>query len=186
MRTREFGRLNGSGARAERHQQAVTRKFTCPGQARMYRSGPRVRLVIGRYEPINADMRVELSGGQRGVAEHLLNAAQVGAAFQQVRGSRVAQPVGSGVGHRSGRGDASVHHPADSARVDPAAAGTDAAAATAGRPCPCQLRTARTAGSPTGTTRSLLRLPRTLTVRRPVSRSPTSSPHSSLTRIPVA
>jgi hypothetical protein len=39
---------------------------------------------------------------------------------------------------------------------------------------------------PTGTVRSLLPLPSTRIVRRPRSSAPVSSPHSSLTRIPVA
>ena len=39
------------------------------------------------------DVRVELGRAEVGVAEHLLHAAQVGAAFEQVRGERVPQQV---------------------------------------------------------------------------------------------
>ena len=40
-----------------------------------------------------ADVRVELRGAEIGVAEHLLDAAEIGAAFEQMRGERVAQEV---------------------------------------------------------------------------------------------
>ena len=76
-------------------------------------------------------------------------------------------------GRRGRRGRALAARPGDASEHWPAA----------GDPV---LRTARSAGMPTGTVRSLLPLPSTRTVRRPSSRSPTSSPHSSLTRMPVA
>ena len=41
-----------------------------------------------------ADVRVELGGGEVGVAEHLLDAAEIGASFEQVSGERVAEQVG--------------------------------------------------------------------------------------------
>src|SRR5438552_19130166 len=40
-----------------------------------------------------ADMRVKLGRGEVGVAEHLLNAAQVGAAFEEVGRKRVPEQV---------------------------------------------------------------------------------------------
>ena len=65
-------------------------------------------------------------------------------------------------------------------------AGPLAAVAITGRPACSHRLTARTAGMPTGTVRSFPPLPNTRTVRRPRSSAPRSSPHSSLTRIPVA
>src|SRR5690349_82885 len=40
-----------------------------------------------------ADMRVELGRRQVGVAQHLLHAAQIGAALEQMRGERVSEQV---------------------------------------------------------------------------------------------
>ena len=54
----------------------------------------RVRLEVGLAPPPVGDVRVELGRAQVGVAQHLLHAAQVGAALEQVRGERVAEQVG--------------------------------------------------------------------------------------------
>lgn len=43
------------------------------------RSGPRMGLPVGAGEAVDGDMGVDLGTGQRGVAEQLLHAAQVGA-----------------------------------------------------------------------------------------------------------
>ena len=54
----------------------------------------RVRLEVGLAPPPVGDVGVELGRRQVGVAEHLLDAAEVGAAFEQVRRERVAEQVG--------------------------------------------------------------------------------------------
>jgi hypothetical protein len=53
--------------------------------------------VVGRH------VRVDLGGRHVGVAEHLLHAAQVGAALQQVRGEAVPERVQADLaGHAGG------------------------------------------------------------------------------------
>ena len=47
----------------------------------------------GFAEPFGGDMRVNLRGGDVGVAEHRLDAAQIGSMFDQMRGEGVAQDV---------------------------------------------------------------------------------------------
>ena len=54
-------------------------------------------LVDGVPKSRTHHMSVDLGGGNVGVAEHRLNAAQVGAAFQQVGRGRVAEAVRAGV-----------------------------------------------------------------------------------------
>ena len=54
----------------------------------------RVRLEVGLATAPVGDVGVELGRRQIGVAEHLLDAAEVGAALEQVGGERVAQQVG--------------------------------------------------------------------------------------------
>ena len=54
---------------------------------------PRVGVEVDVLEPLGGQMRVELGRGDVGVAEHLLQGAQVAAARQQVRRERVAQRV---------------------------------------------------------------------------------------------
>src|ERR1700752_824009 len=90
-----------------------------------------MRLVVDRYQPIDADMGVELGSRQRGMAEYLLDAAQVSTALKQVGGRRVAQAVRPGVRYRADRGDPVVNDAADSSRVD--AAGPGAEEKSAGR-----------------------------------------------------
>ena len=53
-------------------------------------SGAGVGLVVHRTQPCDGDVRVELRGGQAGVAQQLLHDAQVGAAFEQMRCGAVA------------------------------------------------------------------------------------------------
>src|SRR3954452_22288473 len=51
------------------------------------------------------DASVDLGGRDRGVAEQLLDRAQVGAAFEQVRGEAVAQGVRRHAGSQGGLAD---------------------------------------------------------------------------------
>src|SRR4051794_3427078 len=52
-----------------------------------------VRLEVHVLQPVGRQVRVELCGGDVGVTEHLLQAAQVAAAREEVRGERVPQRV---------------------------------------------------------------------------------------------
>jgi hypothetical protein len=54
------------------------------------------------------------------VAQHLLDAAQVGAPFEQVGGGGVPEPVRAGIGGHPGRPQPLVHHPPRGARVEAA------------------------------------------------------------------
>jgi hypothetical protein len=61
-------------------------------------SSPRMGLVIDGDQPVDADVGIDLRRCQRGVPEQLLHAPEVSAAFQEVGGGCVAQPVRPGVG----------------------------------------------------------------------------------------
>ena len=61
-------------------------------------SGSGVRLLIRCPQPLDADMRVDLGRRERSVTEQLLDAPEVRAALEQVRGGRVPQPVRAQVG----------------------------------------------------------------------------------------
>src|SRR6476469_4663318 len=53
----------------------------------------RVRVKVGLASPLVGDVKVHLGGRQIGVAEHLLDAAQVGAALEQRGGKRVPEEM---------------------------------------------------------------------------------------------
>src|SRR4051794_25800769 len=72
-------------------------------------SGSGVRALIARPQPLDGDMRVDLRGRERSVAEELLNASQVSSAFQQVRRGAVSQAVWAQVGSSRYAGKATVH-----------------------------------------------------------------------------
>ena len=55
--------------------------------------GARVVLVVHPPQALFGDVGVDLGGGDRGVAQHLLQAPQVGPALEQVRRKRVPQHV---------------------------------------------------------------------------------------------
>src|SRR3954449_5463485 len=54
---------------------------------------PRMRLEVGRLELLPREVRVELRGREVGMAEHLLDRAQVTAAREQVRRKAVPESV---------------------------------------------------------------------------------------------
>jgi hypothetical protein len=56
-------------------------------------AGLGVGVVVGTHEFVDAQVGVALGGGQTGMAQQFLDAAQVGAGFQQVGGEAVAQHV---------------------------------------------------------------------------------------------
>jgi hypothetical protein len=70
-------------------------------------------------------MGVDLGARQRGVAQEFLHAPQIGTALQQMRGSRMPQTVGPGVGHSRYRGEPGVDNPPRGSRVKTPAAGAD-------------------------------------------------------------
>ncbi len=53
--------------------------------------------VVGFAQALPGDMGVDLGGGERGMAEQGLHAAQVGAGVQEMGGKGVAQFVGGDV-----------------------------------------------------------------------------------------
>src|SRR5438132_13157279 len=55
--------------------------------------GTRVRAVIDPAEPLAVDWAVDLRRREGAVPEQLLDRPQVGAAFEEVRGERVPEPV---------------------------------------------------------------------------------------------
>src|SRR5438552_17555027 len=56
-------------------------------------SGPRVGLLIHRQQLIVVEVGVLLRGGQRGVAEELLDGSEICAGVEKVSGERVSQGV---------------------------------------------------------------------------------------------
>ena len=130
-----------------------------------------MRAVVDPAQALAVDVAVDLRRRERAVAEQLLDHAQVGAALEQVRRERVAQPV--------------------RVRADRAAACSCRAAARARRGRARPRRRARAAGarrggssasqyaasSPSGTTRSLSPLPCTRTCSCSKSTSARSRPH---------
>src|SRR5207247_2776014 len=61
--------------------------------ATSFRSGPGVGLVVQLLQALDRRMSIHLCRAQRGVAQQLLNGAQVGSGVEQVRGERVPQRV---------------------------------------------------------------------------------------------
>jgi hypothetical protein len=67
----------------------------------------RVGAGVDVLEGADADVGVDLGGVEPGVAEHGLNVADVGSAFEHVGGAAVAEEVA-----RAGFGDAGLPHEA--------------------------------------------------------------------------
>src|ERR1700733_13410678 len=59
-------------------------------------SGPGMRLPVDGAQPLLADVRVHLRGGQAGVAEELLDDPQIGTPVEEMGGVGVPQGVGVG------------------------------------------------------------------------------------------
>ncbi len=78
------------------------------------RLAPRVGVVVHLLEPGLRDVGVDLRGREALVAEQFLDHAQVGAAFEEVRGVGVAKGVGVDVAPR----DAVVENAAHVARAE--------------------------------------------------------------------
>src|SRR6187551_1001639 len=76
-------------------------------------SGTRMGRSVSLPQASGVDTSVDLSGGDRGVAEQLLDRAQVGTAFQQMGGKTVAQRV-----RRDAGGECRLAHPEGQAAGD--------------------------------------------------------------------
>ena len=68
-----------------------------------------MRAVVDPPQALGVHVAVDLRRRERGVAEELLDGAEIGSALEQVGGKRVPQPVGV------------ANEPADGARVESAA-----------------------------------------------------------------
>ena len=76
-----------------------------------------MRLTVGRTQTFDADVRVELRGRQRRVAEEFLDHTEIGAAFEEVGRGGMSETVWSH--RRSARGlDGSVHDAASHALIE--------------------------------------------------------------------
>ncbi len=60
-------------------------------------SGARMGLAVGFLEALDGDVGVDLGGGDAGVAEEFLDAAEIGAGVEHVSGEGVAELVGADV-----------------------------------------------------------------------------------------
>src|SRR5262249_41943514 len=98
-------------------------------------SSSRVRAVIGVHQTAQVDVRVPLRRRRAGVAEQLLDGAQVGAGPEQVGREGVPKRVRGRARRRASGGDVARHQPVDAAwRETPA--GAIAEHGTAGHPEP--------------------------------------------------
>lgn len=57
-----------------------------------------VRLLVGLRQPFATEVSVDLGGGQMFVSQQFLNFSEVGPAIEHVRGVRMSQRVGTGLG----------------------------------------------------------------------------------------
>ena len=63
--------------------------------------------VVGFFEPFDGDVGVNLRGGEVGVTEEFLDAAEIGAAIEEMRGVTVAEFMRSDRGIEAGAGEIS-------------------------------------------------------------------------------
>ena len=148
-------------------------RFGVPSRASCADRRARMTAVVHAPQPARVDVAVDLGRRERGVPEQLLDRAQVGAAFEQVRGVRVAEPVG--IAHQAAQ-DVRCRAPARGRRGT--ACRWRRARGKAARRGD-SVATAYAARSPSGTMRSLPPLPSTCTAScsksTSASRSPTTS-----------
>src|SRR6266850_3462313 len=81
-------------------------------------SGTRVGLAIGLQETLGGDVGVALRGGEGGVAEQLLDGAQVRPGVEEVRGEGMTQGVGRNFPLDGAGPDVPVHDPPHAPRVE--------------------------------------------------------------------
>ena len=166
--------------------------------ARASLSGPRVGPAVDVPDPLPGQMRVQLRRGDTRMPEQLLDDAQVGPTFEQMRRERVAQRVRADpLGEAGPRRRALDRGPGLLARQAPPAVAEeerpaarrrarDRARGASTRGPVIQRPSQSSATSPTGTSRSLSPLPMTRTNAPSTDRSSRSSPIASLIRSPAA
>ena len=86
--------VTASSARTCRSRLILRRLFPSGGRGNTGTTRVRVRLEVEVAAAAVGDVRVQLGRGEIGVPEHLLDAAQVGAPFEQVGRERVPEEVG--------------------------------------------------------------------------------------------
>src|SRR5713101_6486633 len=104
------------GSAVRTHNPTLRRSSAAP-QRGWIRLGAGMGLPVAGLEALDRHVGVDLSSRGRGMAEDLLDAAQVGAAFEQVGGRAVADTVRAGVPDGPRLAQALVHDPAGRARV---------------------------------------------------------------------
>src|SRR5579859_2787208 len=95
--------------------------------------GAGMSLAVAGLEALDGHVGVDLGGRGRGMAENLLDAAQVSAALEQVGGRAVAQAVRARVAGRPALAQALVDDPASGPRLQAAAARAEKQSRPAGR-----------------------------------------------------
>ena len=142
-------------------------------------------LAVSSRESLTADVSVTLRGGHIRVTQKFLHSTQIGASVEEV--GRKAVPKGVGMGRAwANAGRRSDERPAVVRRLPrslPNSASPCSAARTSERTS-SQRRSATTAGSLSGTRRSLEPLPHTVAAACASASEDTSRPHSSPTRRP--
>jgi hypothetical protein len=82
---------------------------------------PWMRLLVGRFQVRRAHVRVDLRRDQAFVAEEFLDAADVGAAVEEVRGEAVAERVRAGALVEAGHLEIFFQHAGNAARCQTSA-----------------------------------------------------------------
>ena len=65
--------------------------------------------AVNFFQPLDADMSVNLSGAEIFVTEHFLHTAQIGACIKQMSGKAVAELVRSKIGRKSCKNQLVLH-----------------------------------------------------------------------------
>ena len=82
--------------------------------------GPRMSLFINLQQTRGADVGIDLSRDQTLVSQKFLDAANIRAGVQQMRGETVPQRVGRSASIEPGFLDVLFQHPSDASRRNPA------------------------------------------------------------------
>src|SRR5579859_6421004 len=88
-------------------------------------SAARMRAAIDLEQALAVDAGIDLRGRERGMAEQLLDRAQIAAARKQMRSERMPQRMRRGAVGQSQRAAHPLHGELDDARTQGAAAGAD-------------------------------------------------------------
>src|SRR5712664_580027 len=82
----------------------------------------RVRLIVGALQLLPTDVGVPLGGGETGVAQQLLDAADIRPRPQKVGGERMSERVRANLAHQSASADISIQVPGHTPPGQPTAA----------------------------------------------------------------